>query len=172
MSDDQIKFLSEIGVLVLAIVWWWANMMFRARAMRALAGRRGFRYLGPTRPKWAGLPKIKPRLPIARNWYPANEIRQVWNVIEGEQDGVPILIFDSVFGPFGWNTYEFCTFLACQAQENPFEKDLAGEHTLRTREWRVLYCTRYCVGNFRYWTIRVPRLEHQLDLVRRPQVQQ
>lgn len=172
MSDDQIRFLSVTVMFALVFASYWANMIFRARAMRALAARRGLRYLGPPRPKWGGLPKIKPRIPLVRNWYPANEIRQVWNVIEGEQDDVPILIFDSVFGPFGMNTYEFCTFLACKAQENPFEKDRRGEHTVRTREWRVLYCSRYWYGNFRYWTLSIPRLERQLDLVRRPQVQQ
>lgn len=76
--------LGEAALIVtLVTVMLSVVMMFRARAMRAFAERNGFQYVGPLGPKWLGVVKIKPALPISRNWYPANEIRQAWNVIQG-----------------------------------------------------------------------------------------
>lgn len=162
---DPGQFPGKLVVLPVAFACVIVLYLFRARAMRALAAKRGFHYVGPWAPKWFGLPKIKPRLPFARNWYPADEIRQVWNVIEGERDGVPILIFDSVFGPFGWNTYTFCTFIACEAEENPFEIDSPSEATVESRGWRVVYRLS---GPFIVWSMSIKRLERHLESVKRP----
>lgn len=80
--------------------------MFRGRAMRALAARWGFRYVGPPAPpKWWWNPrhlKISPPLPSwIAHFHPSGQrMRQIWNVIEGQQNGVQLLIFDSVIGEY------------------------------------------------------------------------
>lgn len=132
-----------------------ASMMFRARAMRAFAARHGLRYVGPSAPKWFGIPKIKPQLPIPRNWYPANEIRQVLNVIEGESGGVRVLIFDSLLDI---GRGEYGTFIACKTESNPFQKDAYGERVLKSRDWRVLYSMTTLIP----WGIDIRHLERHL----------
>jgi hypothetical protein len=105
-------------VQVVAIVLLIAGMMqivhrFRARAMRAFAAKRGFRYIGPTAPKW---------------WNPSHfdlphwisdfaGIRQVWNVIEGQRSGMSVFICDGVIGARGGQP---CTFIVCQSEQDPF----------------------------------------------------
>jgi hypothetical protein len=111
-------------------------MIFRARAMRTLAARWGLEYIGPPAPKWFGFAKVKPRLPISRNWYPDNEIRQVTNVIEGECSGVQVIIFDTLLN-IGRGAYG--TFIACRTESSPFEKDARGERVLKSPDWRILY---------------------------------
>ena len=60
---------------------------FRVKAMRALASKRGFEYTGRSLPT-----------SFSMTCYPFNSNPSVWNVIEGQQNGVSILIFDSVVG--------------------------------------------------------------------------
>src|ERR1700674_955006 len=80
-------------------------LFFRANAMRALASRWGFQYIGPPALRLWSLwfrssPEIRPPLPVSFSLagYPANRITAVWNVIEGQQSGVSVLIFDSYLG--------------------------------------------------------------------------
>jgi hypothetical protein len=71
----------------------------RARSMRSLAARWGFRYVGPRAPSFWGFRdfrKVKPPVPLPGACHLVGEIRQAWNVIEGQQNGVSVLIFDSV----------------------------------------------------------------------------
>ena len=77
--------------------------MFRARAMRALAARWGFQYIGPPAPKWLNPshPRITPPLPVGLSracQLSGMRIRQLWNVIEGQESGISVFIFDGVIG--------------------------------------------------------------------------
>lgn len=141
--------------------------MFRARAMRTLAARWGFQYIGPPGFSWGfpSLPKIRPPLPVSfsLDWYPANKIRQVWNVIEGQQSGVSILIFDGLFGK-GKGTY--CTFVACQTEKNPFGTDTALDRVIQSRGWTALYRIPLLQTPWGTWTMSTQRLEDHLNKLR------
>jgi len=112
--------------------------------MRALAARWNFEYIGPSVAKWGfpSFPKIRPPFPasFSLTWYPASEIRQVFNVIEGQQGGVSVLIFDSVLGE--WHGV-YCTFIACHTKQTPFGTDTSPEKRRPSGEWTCLYRTRF-----------------------------
>jgi hypothetical protein len=122
------KFLPAITVLALLFGVISSLYMFRARSMRGLAARWAFQYVGPRAPNFWGFrsfPKTRLSLPVSfpRAGYPAGEIRQVWNVIEGQQNGFSVLVFDSVLGA-GRGVY--CTVIACQTKQNPFGRDTSS----------------------------------------------
>src|SRR5258707_13826949 len=75
----------------------------RTRAMRSLAARWSFRYIGPPPPKWwwpVTHPIVRPPVPpwVSHLTLSGQRITRIWNVIEGTRDGVEILIFDVVLG--------------------------------------------------------------------------
>src|SRR5690242_20648104 len=80
---------------------------FRGRAMFVLAARFGLRYIGPRAPAnwWVNPPsgRTGPRLPSwVSNAHPCGlAVRQVWNVMEGQLNGMPILVFDAIYGSKG-----------------------------------------------------------------------
>ncbi len=82
-----------------------------------------------------GQPPLPASFPL--RGYPINDIRQVWNVIEGQQNGLLLLIFDSFVrgGKAGW----YCTFIACQTQQNPFGTDSWRGRVIQTGGWTVFY---------------------------------
>lgn len=157
-----LKFLPAVAVLALVIGVVSGLFMFRARAMRAFAARWGFQYSGPSSPKWGfpSFPKVTPTLPASFHLtgYPADEIRQIWNVIEGRQSGVSLLIFDCVIGK-GKGTY--ATFIACQSNQNPFGSDTFTHCVLRLGEWTALY--RIPVLQVIPWTMGIQSLENHVN---------
>jgi hypothetical protein len=159
-----LKFLPVVAVLALVIGVVSGLFMFRARAMRAFAARRGFQYHGPSSPKWGfpSLPKVTPTLPASFHLigYPADEIRQIWNVVDGQQSGVSLLVFDSVIGK-GKGTY--ATFIACQSSQNPFGSDTFTHRILRLGEWTALY--RIPVLHVIPWTMGIKRLDYYVKQV-------
>jgi len=160
-----LKFLPALAAIALVVAALKVSLMFRARTMRTLAARWGFQYIGPHSFKWGfpSLPKIRPPFPtsFSLDWYPANEIRQVWNVIEGQQNGISVLVFDGFFGK-GRGTY--CTFIACQTERNPFGVDTWSNRVIQTGEWRV----HYRVPTFQIlpWTMGTKRIEDHLNELR------
>jgi hypothetical protein len=136
------------------------TFVFRARAMRALAAGWGFHYIGPSAPSFWGFRsfrKVTPPLPVSfpRNCYPVGEIRQAWNVIEGQQNGVSVLICDSVIGR---RTY--CTIIGCQTEQNPFKAYASPDHLIRSGGWTVLCRVRYLQIP---WTMDIRRLDDHLN---------
>jgi hypothetical protein len=134
--------------------------VFRARAMRAFAARWGFHYIGPPAPSfWCfrSFRKVTPPLPSSfpRNCYPVREIRQAWNVIEGQQRGVSVLICDSVVGD---RTY--CTIIGCETEQNPFEGDVSPDRVTRSSGWTVLCRVRYLQIP---WTMGIRRLDDHMN---------
>lgn len=157
-----LKFLLVLGAvsLILAVVR--IIHIIRARAMRALAARWGFQYIGPPAPKWwnSSHPKFSPPLPawFSRACQPSGKrIRQVWNVIEGQQNGVSILIFDSVLG--GVRDSAPCTFVACQSEQNPFGKVGSPDRLIQSNGWTVLHGVWFLWFS---WTMGIQRLDHHV----------
>ncbi len=134
--------------------------LFRARAMNALASRWGLRYAGPAGPKWwkrSHRPEIGPSLP---GWFlgachpSGRRIAQIWNVIEGNQNGVPLLIFDSILGEGRGSAY--CTVIACQTEQNPFGMVARPDRLIQTHGWTILHGVWFLWFS---WTMGIPRIE-------------
>jgi len=164
-----IKFLTLLLVLSMILGALRIFYMFRARAMRALAARWGLRYVGPpTPPQWwlnPSHPKISPPLPgWLSQFYPSGRrLMQVWNVIEGRQNGLSFLIFDGLVGNRRSGP---CTLIACQTEQNPFATLRGRDHVIQSHGWTVLHGVHlFC------WTMGVKHLDNYLKELRvRPAV--
>jgi hypothetical protein len=152
--------MMSVIIVIIAV-----NYVLRVRAMRALALRWGLTYVGPPMPRLivGYMPKIKPKLPFPRNWYPANMIRQAWNVVEGQVDGVPVVIFDSFIWYLGSHG-QYLSFIACQAQNDPFEvSEDEPEIVTQHHGWTILYrVPRFLMNPFATSGMRADRIEHHL----------
>lgn len=141
--------------------------LVRAHAMRALAARRGFRYIGPAAPpKWWWNParlEIRPPIPTwISNLRPTGyRIRQVWNVIEGKQNGVTLLIFDVVVGEYRGG--QPCTLIACQTEQNPFGTVTSSDRLVQTHGWTLLHGVWFL---WFCWTMGIKRIEDHLSELR------
>jgi hypothetical protein len=148
-------------VPILAAVRVWH--MFRARAMRTLAANRGFQYIGPGAPKWwnPSHPRLSPPLPgqVAHDFA---SLRQVWNVIEGRQNGVSVFIFDSVMGWYGKGGGATCTFIACHGEPSPFGIGTSRDFVIQSHGWTVLHGRLLWLP----WPISVKRLDSYLKNLR------
>lgn len=158
-----------VGAVLLACLK--TFMFIRAKRMRALAARWGFQYIGPSVLRFSKLwfsssHEVSPPLPasFSLRGYPIENIRQVWNVIEGHQNGVLLLIFDSFLkgGKAGW----YCTFIARQTEQNPFGTDTSRNRVIQTGGWTVFYRIPFLQTPWP-WTMGIQRLD---DYVKRSQV--
>jgi hypothetical protein len=161
-----LKFLPVLAVLTLVFGAVTIIHMFRARAMRILAARWGFQYIGPAAPKWRNPshPEISPPLPV---WFSlachpsGKRIRQVWNVIAGQHNGVSVLTFDSVIGRIKGGAP--CTLIACQTEQNPFGVVASPDRAMRSDGWTVLHGVWFLQFS---WTMSIKRLDNYLNKLR------
>ncbi len=136
-----LKFLPAVAVVALLFGVVTILFVFRARSMRALAAKWGFKYVGPRAPSFWGFRdfrRVKPPVPLPHACHLVGEIKQVWNVIEGQQNGVSVLVFDSVI----WGR-TYCTFIACQAEHGPFGMDTSPDRVIQSGGWTVVYRVRW-----------------------------
>jgi hypothetical protein len=141
-------------------------LVFRALAMRAFAARLGFQYIGPSAPKWwhPSHPKVSPPLP---GWFSlachpsGRQITQVWNVIEGHQDGVSVFIFDSILGQSRGSAP--CTVIACQSEQNPFGVVAPPDRVIQSGGWTAVHGVWFL---FFSWTMGIPRLDRYAKKLR------
>jgi hypothetical protein len=137
--------------------------VFRARAMRSLATRLGSRYIGPPAPGWWNPrhPKLSPPLPV---WFSLaclpSGTRQIWNVIEGQENGIAVLIFDGLIGAKGGAPL---TFIACQTEQNPFGIATSPDRLIQSHGWTVLYGVWLLWFS---WTMGIQRLENNVKKLR------
>lgn len=160
MNPFLLKILDVVVLVALLQAVMKIVHMLRSRAMRALADRWGFRYIGPTAPKlWNPLhPKLSPPLPpsfFVDFRLLGFCVRQVWNVIEGEQNGVSVLIFDSVHGSRGGSPV---TLVACHTEQSPFGT-LSADRVVQAHGWTVLYGVWFLWFS---WLMSVRRLDNHL----------
>lgn len=152
-----------VAVLMFAAVLGAVRIMhfFRARAMRRLALKWGFRYLGPTAPpQWwwnTSRPKISAPLP---GWLSRLGISQTWNIIEGRNNGTSVFIFDGVIGTVRSHP---CTYIACETEQNPFPMTTSVEPVIQTHGWTVLHGVWFLWFS---WFMGVGRLDRHLSYVR------
>ena len=166
-----LKFLPAIAVIALIVGLVRTSLLFRARAMHAFAARWGLQYIGPSTFRWRyawgrgwlTLRKVKPPVPIPFSvaWSPANKIRQVWNVIEGQQSGMSIVIFDSVIEGYR-DIYR--TFVACKTEQNPFEIDKLRDNVVQSHGWTIVYQIPFpLLVPWATWSMSIQRLEGHLN---------
>lgn len=168
------KFFLVVAILTLVVGLVRISVMFRARAMRALAARWGLQYIGPSAFTWGfvwgrgwlTLRKIKPPVPIPFSlaWWPGNEIRQMWNVIEGQQGGMSVVIFDSFIEGYH-DVYR--TFFACTAEQNPFEIDKLRDKVVHSHGWTILYRVPFpLLVPWATWSMSIKRIDDHLNTLR------
>lgn len=170
MTATLLTFLPTLAAItaILAIVY--ASLMVRARAMRGLAARWGFTYIGPTTVKWLGIPRIRPHVPAPLHWHPANELRQIWNVIEGSEGGTRIFIFDGLVGNLTIRGYQYCTFIACETERSPLGAEIQlgfaffRECLAQSHGWTVLY--NVPLFTLVTWGLSARRLNYHLNKLR------
>lgn len=138
--------------------------MLRGRSMRAFSERRGFKYNGPPAPpNWLWNPshfKSSPPLPIwISRFRPSGwRIRQVWNVIEGEKNGMSILIFDCVIGEYKGG--QPCTLIVCQTEQNPFGIVTSPDRVVQSHGWTVLHGVWLLWFS---WTMGIKRIDDHVN---------
>lgn len=127
----------------------------RARVLRNLAAKWGFRYLGPPPPKWWwGRTRSIVHPPIQTGL----RITRVWNVIEGKKDGFTVQIFDVLLGEGRGS--QPCTLIACQTEKNPFETSTSTIRVLKKQGWTVLYGVWFL---WLCWTMSVNRIDRLIS---------
>jgi hypothetical protein len=140
--------------------------MLRARAMRALAARWGFHYIGPPAPKWwtSSDPKVRPPLPVwfSQACHPCGRrITQVWNLVEGQQNGISILVFDSVLGEGRGSAP--CTLIACETEQNPFGVVSPPDRAIQSHGCTVVHGVWFLWFS---WTMGLKRLDDYMSKLR------
>ncbi len=138
----------------------------RTRAMRALAARWNFQYIGPPPRRWwwpVTHPIVRPPVPswVSHLTLSGQKVSRVWNVIEGTRDGVAIVIFDVVLG--GSRNSHPCTLIACQTEENPFQQPASVDRVIANQGWTVLHGVWFLWFS---WTMGVSRIDKYLRNLR------
>ena len=142
------------------------SYVVRTRAMRSLAARWNFRYIGPPPPRlWWPVthPIVRPPVPalVSHLTLSGQRITRVWNVIEGEQHGVEIVIFDVIIGEH--RSSHPCTLIACQTDQSPFYEIASVDRLLADQGWTVLHGVWFLWFS---WTMRVSRIDKHLRNLR------
>jgi hypothetical protein len=151
------------ALLVLTAIFGGIKLLywFRATAMRALALRMGFQYTKGDPPLWF-VPKDYRPIPTSfrLRGSPVNMISRTWNVIEGEKNGISILILDSILD-LGVKKGSYCTFIATRTDQNPFGGKDPQEKIAHSNGWTALYRLR--LWQIIPWTMSVQRVEEHLN---------
>ncbi|MEA2539752.1 MAG: hypothetical protein QOH35_1118 [Acidobacteriaceae bacterium] len=152
---ENVNWLTAALTLAAAIGSLQIFHQIRARAMRALAARRDFRYLGPPPPSWwwrRSRPTTRPPIPTGLR------ISRVWNVTEGKKDGFTVLIFDAILGE--GRGAQFCTLVFYQTEWISFEPSTQAIRVLKKQGWTVLYGVWFL---WFCWTMSVKRLDRLIS---------
>jgi hypothetical protein len=140
--------------------------IYRAAAMRSLADKLGFQYTRGAdfpvfifrREPWAAYSDMRGDL--------VNRISSVWNILEGEKNGVKLLVVDTVSN-LGMKSGTFATLIAARTDRNPFEPSLEIEKVAHSKGWTAVYRIRFL--QLLPWTLSTKRIEEHLNnLIIRP----
>jgi hypothetical protein len=92
---------------------------------------------------------------------PWNSITRAWNFIEGEKNGVKVLIFDSTLGS-GRGKGIYSTFIAVNTDKNPFEYVGPELKIAHSNGWTALYRLRFWQVP---WTLSIRCIEEYVENV-------
>ena len=150
-----LKLALELVAILVAV-----RMMhfFRARAMRRLAAKWGFEYLGPTAPPQWWLNTSRPIIPAPLpGWISQLGVSQAWNIVEGTSNGSSIFVFDAVLGGMRSRPY---TYIACHTESSPFPLTTSAEPVVQMRGWTILAGVKFF--GFFSWLMGKRRLDRHL----------
>jgi hypothetical protein len=149
-----------LALFVLSLLFLGVKLLYlsRAMAMRALASRLGLQF-SEGKPHLLYLPKAHRPLPASFqvSGSPWNTVSRAWNIIEGQKNGIRVLVFDSTIGS-GKGVYS--TFIAVQTDKNPFEYKSPEEKIAHSHGWTALYRRRFWQIP---WTLSIESIENYLD---------
>jgi hypothetical protein len=94
-------------------------------------------------------------------WVSQLGVSQVWNIIEGKNQGVSVLIFDGISE--GVRSHP-CTFIGCQTEQSPFPMTTSAEPVVQMRGWWVFGGVKFF--GFFHWFMGTRRLDRHLDHLR------
>jgi hypothetical protein len=158
------NFLYVVATVAIVLVAVRTYHFFRGKAMRAFADRRRFKYIGPPAPpRWWLNPahfKTPPPLPgWVGHFHPSGQrIRQVWNVIQGQQNDMLIFIFDAVIGEVRGG--HPCTLIACRTEQNPFGTVTSATKVIQSNGWTILHGAWFLWFS---WTMGTKRMNALID---------
>ena len=153
------------ALLLLTVVFVGIRLLYgvRASAMRTLALKWGFQY-SKGEPRMLYLPKNHSPKPASfrLHGYPVDTMNRTWNLIEGEKNGLKILILDSTLSMGGRNG-RYSTFIAARTDTNPFDDEASDEKIGHSNGWTALYRLRFWQIP---WTLSIPRIEEHLEALK------
>lgn len=160
-SATLYRWVPALLVVTVIIVGIKLLLRIRASAMRALAHRLGFQYTEGNSSLWF-VPKGYRPIPTTfrLRGYPMNTLRRTWNVLEGERNGLKVVIVDSILGLGGKGGGRYCTFIATRTENNPFGDRSDQEKIAHSNGWTALYRLRFWQIP---WTLSIERIEEHLD---------
>jgi len=92
------------------------------------------------------------------------EVKQIWNVIEGQQSGVQVLIFDAYIGA---SKGSFRTFLAIKSEHSPFGMDTRRDCIVQSNGWMILIRVPFPLEvPWATWSMGIRNLERCLNALR------
>ena len=159
MTDVTLLNLVLIVVVILGAVR--IMHFFRACTMRRLASRWSFQYIGPgAPPQWwwnTSHLKVPASLP---GWISHLGVSQVWNIIEGKNNGMSMFIFD---GAIGTGRSRPCTYIACQTEQSPFRVSSSVDRVIQIHGWTVLHGVWFLWFS---WFMGIGRIDRHLRNLR------
>jgi hypothetical protein len=156
-----VSLLNVVFVLVAILGAVRIMYFFRARAMRRFAGKWSLQYIGPTAPRqwWWNTSHLEVGPPVPA-WISRFGITKIWNIIEGLNDGKPIIILDCIVGDF-WSRPR--TLIMCRTGQDPFATATSADRVLQTHGWTVLQGVWFLWFS---WFIGIRRLDRHLSNLR------
>ncbi len=123
----------------------------------------GFQY-SKGEPRMLYLPKNHSPKPASfrLHGYPVDTLNRTWNLIEGEKNGLKILILDSTLSMGGRNG-RYSTFIAVRTDTNPFSNEAPEEKIVNSNGWIALYRLRFWQIP---WTLSIRRIEEHLETLK------
>jgi hypothetical protein len=162
-----LKWLPALGAIAVIMGYVRMSLLFRTRAMRAFAERWHLQYVGPATPSWQLLlaRTIKPSVPIPFSLdRTAKDVKQIWNVIEGQQSGVQVLIFDAYVGT---SKRSYRTFFAAKTKQTPVGLDTRRDCIVQSNGWTILIRAPFPLEvPWATWSMNIRYLERHLSTLR------
>jgi hypothetical protein len=80
--------------------------------------------------------------------------------MEGQQNGLPILVFDAIYGSKGGQPF---TAVVCRTEQNPFQTVGAGDRVLQFDRCTFAYGVKFLGFS---WTMSTRRVAEYIDNLR------
>lgn len=154
------------ALLIVILLVGVTDLLFRLRAsaMRNLASNLGFRFTPGPAGLWGLWFPPKGCRPLPSTFSLRGDIligvRRTWNVIEGEREGISVLIFDTIQN-LGIKSGTYNTIIATRGETDYFRDKGRHEKIVHRNGWTILYGFRFL--QILPWTLSIRRIEQHLN---------